>query len=61
MDEHFSRLCDRIGYNTLTSTDIDFIKSRDIPVKNRGGGKYLKELLNKILQTSKCLPLHIYI
>ena len=28
-DDHFSRLCDRIGYNTLTSTDIAFIKSRD--------------------------------
>jgi len=30
-DDHFSRLCDRIGYNTLTSTDVDFIKSRNIP------------------------------
>jgi hypothetical protein len=30
-DIYFSRLCDRIGYNTLTSSDIEFLKSRDIP------------------------------
>ena len=30
-DEHFSRLCDRIGYNTLTLADFEFIKKRDIP------------------------------
>ena len=30
-DIYFSRLCDRIGYNTLTSSDIEFLKKRDIP------------------------------
>lgn len=30
-DIYFSRLCDRIGYNTLTLSDIEFLKSRDIP------------------------------
>jgi hypothetical protein len=30
-DLYFSELCDRIGFNTITSKDVDFIKSRDIP------------------------------
>ena len=30
-DIYFSRLCDRIGYNTLTSSDIEFLKKRDVP------------------------------
>lgn len=30
-DIYFSKLCDRIGFNTITQNDIDFIKSRDIP------------------------------
>ena len=30
-DQYFSHLCDRVGYNTLTSTDIEFLKSRDKP------------------------------
>ena len=30
-DLYFSHLCDRVGYNTLTSSDIEFLKSRDIP------------------------------
>ena len=30
-DVHFSELCDRIGFNTITATDIEFLKSRDIP------------------------------
>ena len=42
-DEHFSRLCDRIGYNTLTSTDIDFIKSRDIPCSDEDDPENFKQ------------------
>ncbi len=30
-DIYFSRLCDRIGYITLTSSDVEFLKLRDIP------------------------------
>ena len=27
----FLSLCDRIGYNTITTSDIEFLKLRDIP------------------------------
>ena len=30
-DKEFSSLCDRVGYNNLTSKDIEYLKSRDIP------------------------------
>ena len=30
-DLYFSKLRDRIGFNTITQTDIDSIKSRNIP------------------------------
>ena len=30
-DPYFSELCDRIGYNTITNKDVEFLKSRDIP------------------------------
>ena len=35
-DVYFSELCDRIGYNTISNKDIDFLKSRDIlcPLEN---------------------------
>lgn len=29
-DAEFSRLCDRIGFNTITNKDIEFLKGRDI-------------------------------
>ena len=35
-DKDFSALCDRVGFNQLTSKDIEYLKSRDIecPLEN---------------------------
>jgi hypothetical protein len=46
-DIYFSRLCDRIGYNTLTSSDIEFLKVAYIVASNKKREEVNLELLRK--------------
>ena len=62
-DLYFSQLCDRIGFNTITSNDIEFLKSRDIPCllendpENFKQGKVCR-VLNFVVNTITNLRLH---